>query len=300
MKSRQIRHHHRQNESISGLLLLLPALLLIFFFLLLPACMTIILSLSDGKGFNIGSFVGLANYSRLFHDKNFFSWKGFSSEGAIITSLQWLLLGVPVVICLGFCVALLTQQYKHRKLFRGIFFIPLVISGTSTAIIWMFVFTPNPNVGLLAALLHASVSWLGNPKTVNIALVFIWIWSQMGMALIILAAALEHVPTELLEAASIDGANNRQSFWHITLPAIRPQFSFLVVTELVQVLKVFDIVFVLTDGGPANKSQTLALLFYKQTFIFSSPHYGAAVVSIMAFFIVMIYYISRVATREEA
>ena len=299
MKGNQIQHHRIKGESILGMLFLLPALLLIFFFLLLPVVMTIILSLTDGKGFTMGSFVGLANYIKLFQDKEFFSWNGGACGGAIVTSLQWLILGVPVVICLGFCVALITQRYKYRKILRSIFFIPLAISGTSTAIIWMFVFTPNPNVGLLAAFLHSSFSWLGTPKTVNVALIFTWIWSQMGMALIILAAALERVPEELLEASRIDGADDRQCFCHVTLPSIKPQLSFLVVTELVQVLKVFDIVFVLTDGGPANKSQTLALLFYKQTFIFSSPHFGAAVVSIMALFIVVIYCISRAVTKEE-
>ena len=286
-------------ESICGSLLLLPAILLIAFFLVLPAIITIALSVTDGKGFNIGSFIGFKNYLRLFNDKAFLSLEGLKSEGALITSFTWMLIGVPMVIILGFMVALLTKCYKHKRALRTIFFIPLVISGTSTAIIWMFMYTPNPNVGFLSAIKGEACSWLGNPKSVNIALILAWVWAQLGMALVILSAALERIPEELVESAKIDGADKAEVFLHITLPSIKPQFSFLVVTEFVQVLKVFDIVFVLTDGGPANKSQTIALMFYKQTFVFSNPHYGAAIVTVMALLIVAIYALSNTLTKEK-
>ena len=297
--SRMKGKHRITTESIYGSILLLPAVLLIIFFLLLPAVITVILSVTSGKGFKIGSFIGLENYIKLFQDDNFFSFNGLKSSGAVVTSVQWLLIGVPLVIVLGFIIALLTKQYKRKRLLRSIFFIPLVISGTSTAIIWMFMYTPNPNVGFLSALRGTAFSWLGNPDTVNFALIFTWVWGQLGMALIILSAALERIPEELVEAAKIDGANSVNIFFHVTLPSIRAQFSFLVVTEFVQVLKVFDIVFVLTDGGPANTSQTIALMFYKQTFVFSNPHYGAAIVTVMALFIVLVYAVSNALTKER-
>jgi alpha-glucoside transport system permease protein len=280
------------------LLLVVPALALVLLFLVLPVFYTLRLSVAEGPGFHMTGFVGLKNYDRLFSDLTFLNTAKFPPKGALINSLQWMVFAVPAVTLIGLVVALVADRSRFQTLIRGVFFLPMVISGTVIGNIWLFVFAPTPNVGLLNAMTGGAQSWLGDPKTVNYALMVAWIWGSTGVSVVIIAAALKGIPVEIVEAARVDGATGWRLFWHVTLPSIRAPMSFLLVTQLVQVLKVFDVVYVMTGGGPAGLSRTLALLFYEQTFVSLNPQYGAAIVVIMSVVIVLVFSITRRATEE--
>lgn len=206
---------------------------------------------------------------------------------------------MPAVIVIGLVVALAADRARFQSLIRGAFFLPMVKSGTVVGIIWLFVFAPNPDVGLLNAMTGGKQSWLGDPVTVNGSLMAAWIWAQTGISVVIIAAALKGVPVNLTDAARVDGANAWRVFWHVTLPSIRIPMAFLVTTQLVQVLKVFDVVFVMTGGGPAGLSRTLALLFYEQTFESINPQYGAAIVVILSVLIIAAFAIARRLSEAE-
>ena len=283
-----------------GLLLVTPALAAVLVFQVLPVLYTLRLSVAEGPGFKLTGFVGLDNYKRLFTDYKFLSFNNFSPKGALVNSLEWMLVAVPAVILIGLIIALVADRSRYQAIIRGFFFLPMVISGTVVGIIWLFVFAPNPDIGLLNALTGSNQAWLGNPGTVNTSLMSAWIWGQTGMSVIIIAAALKGVPVDIIEAAKVDGAHGFRLFWHITLPSIRIPLAFLLTTQLVQVLKVFDIVYVMTSGGPAGMSRTLALLFYEQTFISLNPQYASAVVVVMSLIIMIAFSITRRAGGEES
>ena len=211
-----------------------------------------------------------------------------------------MVLAVPAVILIGLLVALAADRSRLEALIRGAFFLPMVISGTAVGIIWLFVYAPNPNIGLLNAVIGGSQSWLGDPNTVNPSLIAAWVWAQTGVSVVIIAAALKGVPADIVEAARVDGAEGWRLFWNITLPSIRIPLAFLLTTQLVQVLKVFDVVFVMTTGGPAGLSRTLALYFYQTTFTSVNPEYGAVIVLAMSLLILVAFRIARRTTEGEA
>lgn len=292
------RKRARRHSAGAGAALAAPALVLVFVFLIVPVGYTIRLSMAKGPGFNLNGFVGLANYRRLLKDPAFFSHAdGFS--GALVNSLMWMAFALPACMIIGLIVAMVADKSRFETVIRGAFFLPMVLSGTVLGIIWLFVYSPSPELGLLNAALGTDRSWLGDPETVNPALMTAWVWAATGMSVVIIAAALKGVPETLIEAAKLDGANARQVFWHVTLPSIRLPLSFLLTTQLVQVLKVFDVVYVMTHGGPAGSSRTLALMFYDQTFTSLRPQYGAAVVTVMSIVIVIAYLLARQTGRES-
>jgi len=173
------------------------------------------------------------------------------------------------------------------------------IAATALSVIWSFVYQPDPNTGLLNAILGifhiGPISWLGDPAFVNGALIAVGIWGSAGFATVILSAALKGISSEILEAARTDGANEFQIFWRIILPMVSLPMSVLAVTLVVNVVKLFDIPFVMTAGGPGNASRVVALEFYQQ--YFSAGQFGkaaaVAVVMLIILIPVMIFNIRR-------
>jgi len=289
------RKSNISKDTIVSVSMIVPALILVVVFTIMPFFMSLVLSLTDGPGNNIESFVGLNHFIRVFNDKKFLSIDASSGipKGALINTLLWMITAVPGTIALGFLIALAANNKEGEGLFRSAFFLPMVLAGTVLGIIWAFVYSPNKGIGLLNAILDKNISWLGDSNIVNFSLIFAWIWAQTGMAVVISAAALKGVPIDQIEASKIDGANRVTRLFKIILPEIHPQMYMLITTLLVSVLKVFDIVKVMTNGGPANQSITLALLFYEQTFSFYKPHYGAAIVVVMSVIVFGVYGINN-------
>ncbi len=313
MKLRYLfKRKQRRSSNLSGLLLAAPALILVLAFQLVPVLYTLRLSVAEPTGFKLKGYVGFENFVKLFSDNKFLNLEDFPASfptGALVVSLKWIIVAVPAVIIIGMIVALVADNVnlsfvdkRNRRLqalVRSTFFLPMVISGTVIGIIWMFMYAPSPKIGFLNAVLHGSYSWLGDPELVIPSQIAAWVWSQCGMSVIILSAALKGVSQDLLDAGKVDGTTSWQRFWHITVPSIRQPISFLLVTQLVQVLKVFDVVYVTTEGGPAGMSRTMALLFFEQTFRFMKPQYGAAIVTIMSLIIVTVFSITRKIGEEK-
>ena len=148
------------------------------------------------------------------------------------------------------------MRVRYESLIKAIVFLPMAIAATALGVIWAFVYAPDPKIGLLNALLGivhlGPISWLGDPAFVNAALIAVGIWGSTGFATVILSAALKGIPTEVLEAARTDGANEFQIFYRIIVPMVSLPISVLAVTLIVNVIKLFDIPYVMTSGGPGN------------------------------------------------
>ena len=194
---------------------------------------------------------------------------------------------------------MLATRVRYEAIIKSIVFVPMAIAATALAIIWNFVYAPDSNIGLLNAILdpitERGISWLGNPDLVNGALITAGIWGSVGFATVILSAALKSIPSEMLEAARVDGASERQVFFRIIIPMVSLPISVLAVTLLVNVIKLFDLIYVLTNGGPGVSSRVIAFTMFQESIPGGQFGKGSAVAVIMLILIlpIMAYNIRR-------
>jgi alpha-glucoside transport system permease protein len=252
---------------------MLPALLGLGTMLVYPLIETLRLSLLDSSG----AYVGLGNYLELFGDQAFLI--------ALRNNALWLIFLTGFVTVLGLVVSWLGDKVRYERLLRSIVVLPTAISFVGAGIIWGFVYDYSPpglpQTGALNAIWTAvapgadPIAWLTDERTSNAALIFIGIWMATGFATIILTAALKSVPAELLEAARLDGASERHVFFGVVLPHILPSIAVVVTLMMISALKIFDIVYVLTNGNFGT--QVLATSMYSELFAARDPHAASAI-----------------------
>jgi alpha-glucoside transport system permease protein len=277
-----------RTKPIVGWIFLLPALTLLVLFLIYPTLRTIQLSFDTGRGFTLSENVGLKNYIDLFtQDRLFFDISRWPFKGAVFNTAIWLILYTAGTVGLGLSLAILSNTVRYEVIFKTIIFIPMGISFTAAGIIWRFVYSPDSNIGVLNAMLvnllraPSTVPWLGRGDLVNICIIIAAIWTSTGFALVVFSAAIKGLPAEVMEASLVDGANSWQRFWRIMLPMLWPTTIVLITTSIISVLKAFDLVFIMTNGGPRGLSQIIGFTMYDQTFRQNKPGYGSAVAVIM-------------------
>jgi alpha-glucoside transport system permease protein len=270
---------------------LVPAAALLIIFLVIPVLYTLRLSLDRGRLGNLTQFVGLDNYASLLNQPSFIH--------AVVNNVLWIVFYTSLVIFLGLIIAVIAMRVTYEALIKAIVFVPMAIAATALAVIWDFVYAPDPNIGLLNAILGVGhlgpISWLGDSTFVNWALIAVGIWGSTGFATVILSAALKGIPAEILEAARTDGANEVQIFLRIIIPMVSLPISVLAVTLIVNVIKLFDIPYVMTHGGPGDASRVIAFEMYVQGF--QSGQFGraaaVAVVMLLILIPVMVFNIRR-------
>ena len=282
------------------LLFLGPPAILMAIFLVYPTIYTIALSFNRGRRGEFTEWVGFDHYINLLTgDKSFLDLGSFPPEGAIWNNILWAVFYTSLVIFLGLVVAVLASRVRYESIIKAVVFLPMAIAATALAIIWNFVYAPDSNIGLLNAILSPvtdrGISWLGNPSLVNAALIAAGVWGSVGFATVILSAALKSNPSEILEAARVDGATERQVFFGIIIPMVSLPISVLAVTLLVNVVKLFDLIYVLTGGGPGVKSRVIAFTMYNDSIPGGQFGRGAAVAVIMLILLIpiMAYNIRR-------
>ena len=285
--------------SWAALLFLSPAAVLLSLFILFPTVYTLLLSFNRGRGGEFSNWVGLDNWIRLFTQDPNFLRLGFPPSGALWNNVLWMVVFVPLTVLFGLIIAVMATRVKYEAWIKAIVFLPQAIAATSLAIIWRFVYSPDPNTGLMNALLGVAnvgpVSLLGSPSTVNWALIAVGIWGSVGFATVILSAAIKGISSEVLEAARVDGATETQIFWRIIVPMVSLPISVVAVTLVVGVIKLFDLIFVMTAGGPGASSRVIAFSMYQEAFPSGQFGYGAAIAIVMLLLLVpiMIFNIRR-------
>ena len=273
---------------------MLPALFLLAGLVLYPMIYTIVLSFGDTNArLRITRWVGFDNYETLFtDDKTFLNLDAFPPTGALINNLKWVVLYTSISLALGLFIAVLAARVRYESMVKAVVFIPMAISATAVAIIWKFVYDPDPDVGSLNAVITTfganPIAWYGRADTVNYALIFAYVWASTGFAMVVLSAALKGISEEVLEAARTDGASEWDIFRRIQLPLLSLPIAVVTVWLLINVIKVFDIIYVLTGGGPGAASEVIAFTMYNQTFQNGEAGYGAAVAVVMLLLIIPI------------
>ena len=194
------------------------------------------------------------------------------------TTLIYTVFAVPIALVLSTVMALgVRRAFRGARFFRSIFFLPVITSLVLAGSIFVWIFSANGPWSALMTPLGLGGSWLGSTVLVIPAIVVVGVWSRFGYGMMILIAALQDVPRELEEAALVDGANAWQRFRWIILPHLRPTFFFLAVIETTAAFQVFDVIYVMTQGGPANASYSLVYMLYDQGFRYFDYGYAAAV-----------------------
>lgn len=266
-----------KREGRAALLFLLPDSLGLLIFVFIPMIMAIVLGFFRLDGFGNLSFIGGANYVRMVQDPQFL-------QSATVTALYLVIL-VPAVFMVALLLALLVQQkIPFVGAIRSALFAPYVISLVVVGLMWQFMLSDK--VGIINQFLAAfgvhGISWLGDPKYTLGTVVVISIWFQMGYYMIIFLSGLQDIPGELYESARIDGAGAWQRFWNITWPMLRPTALFVLITVTIAVITGgFDLIYILTGGGPAGSTSLLIFYIYQQAFLYGEYGYAAAIGSVL-------------------
>ena len=286
----------RHQMALTPALLLAPAVVLFSIFVLYPIASSLWLSLHEWDGISPKKFVGLGNYVELFSDDVFWT--------AIVNNVWWLALYMlaPVI---GLAVALfLNQAVFGIRLYKSLFFFPFVISQVVVGLVFSWFL--NPQFGLLVRALAAlglpQVSLLDSERWATFAVIAAGLWPQSAYCMILYLTGLTAMNPEVIEAARMDGVGGRKLLWHIVLPELRPATFIAVVVSVVGALRSFDLVAIMTLGGPYNSSTVLAYYMYEQTFLSSRYGYGAAIATVL-FFIMDVYiafFLWRMLRREVA
>src|SRR5207244_6064131 len=191
-----------------------------------PAYYTVRLAFYKGDFlYGFAGYLGLGNFKELLtNDPSFLDLSHWPPSGALINNLCWVLFYISLSLIFGLGLAVLAVRVRYERIVKSVIFVPMAIAATAVGIIWLFVYSPDINQGVLNAILHAfghnPISWMGRNDTVNYALIFAYICASTGFVMVVLSAAIKGIPTEVLEAARADGAGEWAIFWRIMLPML--------------------------------------------------------------------------------
>lgn len=279
-----------------------PALVLIAFFLVYPTVVTIVRSFFGRGTVLFGptvQYVGLTNYRFVFTNSTMIT--------ALRNNVLWAVLFTACTVGFGLTLAVLLDRVKYEKIVKSIIFIPAAISMVGASVIWKFMYAWRPagqdQIGFLNAIVVAfggePLGWLMmRPWINNICLIVVGIWMWTGFCMVILSAAYKSIPKQLLEAARIDGASEWRVFRNVLLPLLAPTAAVVATTMVVQVLKIFDIIFAMTNGNWAT--EVIANRMYKEMFIFNNYGRASAIAVVLLLLIIpfMVFNIRRFTAQE--
>jgi len=270
-----------------------PAIILLLAFLVYPAVDTFRLSF---LGRNAAGYVGLDNYVYAFTSPEMHV--AFRNN-----FVYWLIFATGFVVLGGLIVAVLADRVRYESVFKSIIFLPQAISFVGAGIIWRFVYDYRPQLGLLNAVIdglfpdYRPIGWLVNARTATAALIIIFVWMWTGFTMVILSAALKGIPKEILEAARTDGANAWQTFWQIQVPMIASTIGVVTTTVIIFVLKVFDLVYVMTAGR--YNTNVMANQMYRELYVIRHFGRSSAIAIILLLAITPMMFINIRRFREQ-
>jgi alpha-glucoside transport system permease protein len=292
-ESKRLPFGAKTREKLFAWLWIGPAVAFVVIFLLYPVVDTFRTSVLN---YDSTKFIWLDNFRRIFTDHNFLI--------VLRNNVVWLILGTALTVALGLLIAVLVDRVRIESIAKAAIFIPMAISFVGAGVIWKFIYeyvASGDQIGLLNAIITRfggqPQAWLigaGN----NIALIVVYVWMWTGFCMVILSAALKGVPTDVLEAARVDGANEVSIFFRIIVPMISPTIAVVATTMVINLLKIFDIVYVMTGGN--YDTNVIAVEFYNQLLIFNDNGISSAlaVVLLLAIVPIMIINVRRFRIQE--
>lgn len=274
---------YKRRQSLVGFLFILPALVYFAVFAFWPMLNAAYLSLFDYDLLTPPKWVGLAQYQELLNSPVFMT-------SLQVTAIYTFGISVPIWILSLLLGMLLNQNIRFRTFFRTVFFSPVVMPLVVLAVIWTLLFHPYGPVNsvLLAPFTNAVIPWLNSTQYALIAVILLAVWRAVGYYAIIFLAGLQNISTEYYEAARLDGAGTWTLFRHITWPLLKPTTLFVVVISIINALRHFDAIWVMTGGGPGDATRVLSVLIYETGWVFLKMGKAAAM-SIVLFIFVFIF-----------
>lgn len=273
-----------RNQPIAYLFVL-PAIILLILFLVLPALLSLGYSFTNYNIMRPDStkFIAFKNFTKVFTDEIFYK--------SLWNTIYFTVLVVPFQCLLALGLALLVRSKKIGvSIFRAAYFSPMVTSMTVIAILWTFLYNPNPNQGLFNAILAKfgleSIPFLRSPETAMNSIIFMSGWQAAGYQMMIFIAGLQNIPEERYEAASIDGAGVFQKFWYVTIPGLKNVIKYVIMMTTIQAMKLFTQPYIMTQGGPQDSTRTLVYFIYQQGFQYRKFGYACAIA--VVFFIIVV------------
>ena len=247
-------------------------------FIILPIIASFFISLLKWSLITPPEFVGIQNYIDLFKDEQFYIvlWNTFYY--AVVTTI----FGVIIPL---FLATILNQKIKGAKFFKTAYFIPFITPMVVAAIVWGWIF--DPNFGVMNWLFHSNLKWLYDVNLAMPALILVSVWKNIGYNMVIFLAGLQNIPESLFEASKIDGATGFKQFKHVTLPLLSPTIFFVCLITTISAFQVFDLIFLMTEGGPENATNVLVYWVYKNAFEFFKLGKASAIAYVL-FFIIFI------------
>lgn len=286
MKINRNKVKSERSENLAGFLFVSPMLIGVSVLVLLPIFATFILSFSDWKfiqGIDQLKWVGFSNFKDLIEDKVFV--KSLINNGIFLFT-------VPICMAFSLFLAVVIDKSVYMKsYFKVAFFMPYISSVVAIAVVWQVLFHPSSgpiNQTLMSLGIENPPLWIADPNFALISVMLIQIWISVGFNLIIYIAGLQSIPKELYEAADMDGANSWVKFRHITFPMVSPTSFFLLITGIISTFKVFDLIAVLTKGGPLHSTSMLVWHLYDTAFVNLDIGYSSAMAVILFFIVFLI------------
>lgn len=275
-----------------GYFFIAPAFIFVIGFTLLPVLGAFGISLTDWDMISPMRFVGLANYQKVFTDP--------IAQKTFINTFYYTFVSVPIGMVLALALAiLLNQKLRGLSFFRTAFYLPVISSTVAISVIFVWVFDPaygllNQALGLFGI---APIPWLTSPQWAMPAVILVTVWRSLGFNMIIFLAALQEIPEELHDAARIDGTNPWQKYLSIVIPLISPAIFFVTITSIINSFQSFDLVYNMTEGGPARATYLIGYYIWEQGFKYLNMGYGASLAFVL-FFLILILTLVQWTTRR--
>ncbi len=245
------------NESTTAWLFILPALLGTVIFILIPVICSFALSFTEWDLLNPIKFVGINNYKCLFQSEIFYKILTNTFVFAISTSIFGVI--IPLILA-----NILNNRIRGREFFKTAYFLPFITPMIVIGIIWSWIF--DPNIGLLNKIINLNINWLYDSNFAMSALIFVSVWKLIGYNMIIFLSSFSSIPNSVFEAAKIDGASNIDTFVQVTIPLLSPTIFFVVIITTISSFQVFDLIYLMTQGGPLDSTNVLVYSIYKYAF----------------------------------
>ena len=291
----------RRREAITAWIFSSPALLMLIVFLLIPFLMAIWLAFTDQRLIpnpNLPTqFVGLRNFARLIEDETF--------HRALLNNFTFAIVVVPIQTSFALLLAILVnRKIRFVNFFRTVYFGPVVTMMVVVSIVWSFLY--NPGAGFINQFLDTisfgllgPYDWLNDTRLAFPSIMLVSIWQGVGFQMVIYLAGLQDIPSELYEAAQVDGANQWQQFRHVTLPQLRNTTIFVVIATTILSFKLFTQVWVMTQGGPQESTMTTMIMLYREGFRELKVGYASAIAIVFFLIVLGVSLLQRVFLKEE-
>ena len=277
------------NQNLAAWLFILPAVLGTIIFIIIPVLCSFGLSFAKWDLLNPIEFVGLENYKLLFQDYLFYK----ILLNTVVFALSTSILGVIIPLILA---SILNSKIRGSEFYKTAYFLPFITPMVVVGIVWAWIF--DPNIGLLNQVLNININWLYDSKFALPALIIVSVWKLIGYNMIIFLSSLSSISNSMFEAAKIDGANALQTFKNVTIPLLSPTIFFVIIITAISSFQVFDLIYLMTQGGPFDSTNVLVYAIYKNAFEYFNIGKASAIAYVL-FAIILILTLIQWSLRKK-